>query len=446
MERSAWSVSEYIDILQTKSTKNNYYSHLKQFFEHVYREKVPRGDHDKVDELSLRYWHDNRDYEKDLASYHSSLEGKAPKTKVLKIGAVKAYFEINRYTFSKVILQTLNGRKSNTPISRERVPSKEELQRILEHLPFHGRVITLVLTSSDMRTGEALNMETKDIDFNISPVKVYLKAKTTKTGQQRFTYISIEATEILTEWLKYRPTFIEKTASAIPIETSRKKYLKRVQNLVFPFSHQNLMKLWKSALQKTGLYEIDPDTNRVTIRPHNLRKYFRTYGGWANPDIPEALMGHRGGIAAVYARFDQAENILMEGYLEAEPNLSIYQSTATVLDLRDKVDKQSENLKELITSISLENVYLKKEIESLKTRLHETNQEIGTLHGVMFQTRSVQQVLLMLIERIGGETIGSILNQQDADHVESLKALLGKMSPFEEKIFEEYVKQLTTSE
>lgn len=81
---------------------------------------------------------------------------------------------------------------------------------------------------------------------------------------------------------------------------------------VFPYTSSSFRTLWKHAVEKVGLYETDPVTNRMTIRSHNLRKFFRTYGKWKNPDVAEALMGHTSGLKAVYARFDQTEEILRE--------------------------------------------------------------------------------------------------------------------------------------
>lgn len=70
----------------------------------------------------------------------------------------------------------------------------------------------------------------------------------------------------------------------------------------------------------------------MQLRVHNLRKYFRTRGGWTNPDVPECLMGHQAGLA-VYARFDQAEQILVGGYLQAEANLSVYSRSKATIEL-----------------------------------------------------------------------------------------------------------------
>ena len=87
-------------------------------------------------------------------------------------------------------------------------------------------------------------------------------------------------------------------------------------------------------------------------------------------------MGHTSGLKAIYARLDQAEDILREGYLEAEPNLSIYQNTQTIVELREKVDKQSDDIKQLVTNLSLKNVKLENDMEALKEQM-KANQEMA---------------------------------------------------------------------
>jgi hypothetical protein len=83
--------------------------------------------------------------------------------------------------------------------------------------------------------------------------------------------------------------------------------------------------MWKNGLRKSGLYDKDPNTGRITRTVHSLRKFFRTNGGWSNPDVAECLMGHQQGLNRIYAQVSQVERLLVEGYKEAEPNLTIDQ-------------------------------------------------------------------------------------------------------------------------
>jgi hypothetical protein len=283
------------------------------------------------------------------------------------------YFESNQHSFNDNFTRNLYGTGSGEAISEEKVPTNEEIARILEYLPIHAKALTLLLASSGIRIGEAMKLTWNDIDLESQPVKINLRAEYTKTKKKRITFISKEAENILREFIDYIPKYIDKN------EGYKTRIDKDFKGKVFPFSATTFRKLWNGALKDAGLYEQDPKTNRVSLRPHNLRKFFRTYGKWRNPDIAEALMGHISGLKAIYARLDQAEEILLEGYLEAEPNLSIYHNSKTILELREKVDKQSEDIQELVTNLSLKNVRLENRLEEQQVKLEgtiETNQKL----------------------------------------------------------------------
>jgi predicted nucleic acid-binding Zn-ribbon protein len=138
----------------------------------------------------------------------------------------------------------------------------------------------------------------------------------------------------------------------------------------------------------------------MTIRPHNLRKFFRTHGNWRNPDVAEALMGHTSGLTAIYARFDQAEEILREGYLEAEPNLSISQNTQTIIELREKVDTQSEDIQRLVTDLSVKNVRLEREVGELKAQVEDTFN--AAMHFWNESDKGYKDMITGMRERING--------------------------------------------
>lgn len=365
MNNSKWNVETFLSQYQAASTISHYRAGLTEFLKTMYPREVEAASKPalmaKINDLSLRYMNEERDIRKDMISFKQSLNGEAPKTITLKLTAVLRFLEDNGQAFPKQFLRNLNGKAAREAISDERVPDNNEIARIVEFLPIHDKALTLLLASSGMRIGEALKLEPDDIDLARNPPRITLRAKNTKTGRKRFTFISQEAKTILIEWLKYRESFLVRNKDKGIAKRSKDK-TKRV----FPFSSVNLYGMWALALDKTGLLEKDKETNRITLRPHNLRKFFRTRGQWKNPDIAEALMGHQEGITKVYARYDQAEQLLEAGYLEAEPNLSIYANTSTMLQLRDKVERQSDDIQELVTNLSVENVRMRKELDSMQ--------------------------------------------------------------------------------
>jgi len=215
-----------------------------------------------------------------------------------------------------------------------------------------------------MRLGEELQLSLDDLELERIPARLYLRYQMTKTKRKRFTFISSETKRLLDEWLEYRLDYLRQASARGGIEFDPS------DRRVFPFGRETYLFLWRQALQRAKMLKLDPVTRRMTLRPHNLRKYFRTRGEWTNPDIPEALMGHTTGLTAIYARFDQAEAILEKGYLEAEPRLSIYENSRTVTELKTQVSKQSDDIQQLVVNISVRNARLENDIAEIKN-LHE---------------------------------------------------------------------------
>jgi len=104
--------------------------------------------------------------------------------------------------------------------------------------------------------------------------------------------------------------------------------------------------VWRNALEKAGMLRVDPVTKWATLKPHNLRKFFRLMVGRYGRDEAEALMGHQTGLNRVYARFEEraGDKRLEEVYRQAIPDLSI-RETPEGSDLRG-IREEMETLRE----------------------------------------------------------------------------------------------------
>ena len=58
-------------------------------------------------------------------------------------------------------------------------------------MPLNARTLTLILSSSGMRVGEALSLKVSEIDVDRNPVRINLKAANTKTKKKRITLESV---------------------------------------------------------------------------------------------------------------------------------------------------------------------------------------------------------------------------------------------------------------
>jgi integrase len=259
----------------------------------------------------------------------------------------------NEIPLAPIFKKNLYGRGSQQSLSDEYVPSPGDLSRIIEFLPIQGKCLVLVLSSSGLRVSEALQLRLEDINFDNNPVKVRLRSTMTKTKSKRITFLSTEAVTLFKEWLKYREMYIQKTRRRSTIS-------KTGDTRVFPFIYANISKMWILAVEKSGLLKKDTETGRITLRLHNLRKYFRTYGHWSNTDYPEILMGHQG----IYARYSEEQ--LAQAYKLAEPHLSIGVMTSTVIELKERVQKQQSDMGELATNLTVKNAKLENEMNEMQ--------------------------------------------------------------------------------
>jgi integrase/recombinase XerD len=298
---------------------------------------------------------------------------RAPTGRTARLAAVIGFLSYNEIELPRNFTRNLYGKDAIQPITEEHVPSNEEIARLVQYMPIQAKTITIVLSSSGMRLGEAMSLNLDDLDLDNHPAKVMLRAKNTKTKRKRFVFISTEAKDALVEWLAYRDQYIES------IRNKRGK----ADSRLFPFTQVNYTSMWTTAVKKAGFDARDSQTRRLAQHPHSLRKYYRTRGGWSNPDIPEALMGHQSGLTAVYARYDQAEEILAKGYLEAEPHLSIFEGSKTVIDLREKVEVQKDEREGLLQLQTRKNLLLDREVAELQDQLKAQTTEQSKLMGTV---------------------------------------------------------------
>jgi hypothetical protein len=322
----------------------------------------------------------------------------------------------------------MKGRKAVEPISEEKVPRREEMKLILQHLPLHMKSYALFLVSGGLRPGEPLTLTFNDIEQDDTLTKILLKSSGTKTGRKRWSYISPEATQVYKLWLESRDQFIESTANAIPSKTKQQDYLLKSRDKVFPFSYNTASKVWVTALKKAGLLERDAETSRATIRLHNLRKYFSTRGKWSDSDIPDFFQGHISGVRAVYNRYDQAEDVVKKAYMDAIPSLTIeeYADTGKVEELESRLaenKQQSEITSDNINFLVSENRQFNERVRVLETesriqqlefkeKTRQLEAQIDDLRqGLMQVTGSGLRVLPSQVVVTGGVQLEEYLNQ-----------------------------------
>jgi integrase len=351
-----------------------------------------------LDAASQRYFSEQRNLKEDVETYFATIKSKAPMTVQRSLSAVRSFFEYNEIELKQKFWKTLRSRKSGTrALTIDGVPEPQELRRILLHMRARGKAFYLILASSGMRFGEALNLTSEDVDFKSNPTKITIRANHTKTGNWRSTFISSEATEALKEWLNVRDDDV-RSASARTGKNGR-RHAQTDDPRIFPFTRNNMMAIWNIALDKAKLNGKDPQTKYHKFHPHVLRKFFRTQMGSAiEIDVVEALMGHEGYLTQVYRRYN--EKTLAEFYLRGEPAVLVFTEAKEITKLTQKVKeqqdslgeefkKQKEDLQSIMYGLTAKTLRQEEENAKLRNTLENVQSQMGTLENVQSQMKTL---------------------------------------------------------
>jgi integrase len=205
--------------------------------------------------------------------------------------------------------------------------SLETIKKILDYASPERKALYLTLLSSALRIGEAVQLRKRDLEVFGQRLKISVRAKYTKTKQERITFISKEAEAYV------RP-ILERTSPDKLVFGTNEEPFQAMQNEETYFLRLR---------QKAGFDEkYDSGVNKVTI--HALRSYFITKCEKIHEGLGHALAGHDRYMKE-YERFSDQE--LLEFYLKAEPELTISDEERLLLQNKIKdetIDRlQSEN-------------------------------------------------------------------------------------------------------
>lgn len=359
------SLNEFIGFYSNKKTRSGYKTALINFFALIYdqpkqgREVTPE-EAEEYDRLSKQYLTEGRDHAADLMWFAVSLAFSPPKTAQKYMAAVRQFYIENDIEIAARVWKRIRGKlPKGGAQTMEREISRGVLKDIIAHMDVNSRALTLLLASSGMRPGEALQLELDDIDLDQDPPQINIRGAITKNGEPRISFMSREAAEVLKAWFQVRDQYL---ASSLRRGDGfwRGRPVKTLDDpRIFPFTYSVVITAWHNALKKSGHYSKDKSTGRLQIHPHMLRKFFLSQFTGDNTKHGEELAGHSGYLTDAYRRIPRAE--LAEEYKKVEPRLTIM-APADYGELsagdRAAIQRQAE----MIARISTEK-------EALETRL-----------------------------------------------------------------------------
>jgi integrase len=225
---------------------------------------------------------------------------------------------------------------------RKEAITKAVLIRILGVVSFKLRVVFLVAISSGMRIGEIGGLKLSDINFTSTPTKIRIRAETTKTREERETFLTSEATVALKDYLRKYFDWEESQENThlrnrnIFGRTSIGKYIRKKNIDEQRASVDLLENILHEQLKKIPEFSGIGENGRRIFHFHALREFFyTTASNTAGSNFAHALMGHHSYLDTYYS-------------LSEKEKIKLYQKCESYLTISDfsKIEKELENTKE----------------------------------------------------------------------------------------------------
>lgn len=333
-------------MITTYNTKRIYRMNIQTFFKRIDKDienYLQKTKHDKI--------------ESDLRSVYMQFEkeGRPLLSRRTFFNSIKQFMvtknpKLKDLEFWNTLKMRLKGAEAETI---DFVPNLQDIKTVLSHGSTVSRAMFLILSSSGRRIDELLALTPEDIQTNYSPTRVkvtkgYDPSKPdrikpyTKSKSKRICFISEEATEAYLTWMKERDDYLRSAVSKMKFDKNRAKDIN--DKRVFPMSYFNVLFIWKRLVKKSGLYETDGKTKRLTLHPHCLRKFFRSYLGDA--DLSEYLMGHASsGLVKVY-RNKKIEDLAIQ-YNQLMHNVTVFEASPDLTGVHQQLKEKDKEIKEL---------------------------------------------------------------------------------------------------
>lgn len=392
--------SRFLENIESPNTYKNYKTGIKAFL--YWKNDIKSLKKQvNIDELADKYFDELiseqvlSKFETDLEQYLLTIRKRPPKTVKAYLNAIRqfmSYYDVEPARKFWKEMRRVQGKRRGTA-TRDRVPSNDELKRIIMHLPIQGKAVIILLATSGLRVGEALNLDLQDVHLGeYSTVKnlIEVRGEFTRNGRSRDAFFSTEAEEVLIEWLRNRERYLHQAMGRSAIYERDKHTTK-----LFPFTVGTLYNMWHTALKKSGNGERDRVTNIHKLHIHVLRKLFRTRLGIISQDETEALMGHEGYLTSAYRKLTRQE--LYDFYAKNQHVLSILggMNKDEFDELRQKQAEDRDTLSEVVK----ENLELRKQVIDLESQFTNQVDELQRqLHEIQTTRRQSDQVMDRLFE------------------------------------------------
>ncbi len=191
---------------------------------------------------------------------------------------IKRWLETNRVKIDWNEVEYLAPLPKRRNVVEDRMPTREELRKLMNAANLRMKVIIEMATSSGLRIGTLIGLKVEDLDFEADEKVVLIKVRPelSKTKIGHWALISDEARSFLEQYLE---TYKIKSGWVFPARGGG------------PMTYNAVQLRWGRLLRKTGLDM--KSRNMHVLHLHTLRKWFRTrLESYLTRSQIEYLMGH----------------------------------------------------------------------------------------------------------------------------------------------------------
>lgn len=220
-------------------------------------------------------------------------DGLAPSTVANYVAGARSLYERSGLKLPSI------SRLSKRGVCQDRAPRPEELQRLIDHADVRERAMVSCFALGGFREGTLSRLKYRhvkeDLERGVIPVHVHVEAEITKGKYHDYdTFLGQEAVEYLRAYLELRRQGTPRGYTP-PEEIGDESPLFRKDHskVVRPVKSRRIYRIIHNLYLKTGL--IKPGGGRrYQLRPHSIRKYFRTQLAalGVDRDYIEYMMGH----------------------------------------------------------------------------------------------------------------------------------------------------------
>jgi integrase len=263
------------------------------------------------------------------------------------VAPIKLFCEMNRITVPWKILT--RGLPKAKKYARDRAPTHDEIVQLCKYPDRRIKPIVYPMISGGIRLGAWDYLKWGNIQYiegkDVARMRVY-----TEEDEEYFTYISGEAYKELKDWMDFRAMSGEQITkdswlmctlwnvrNRSPGRVAKKLKVSAVKSLIH------------DAMKAQGLRtELPTGKRRYEFQAlHGFRKFFKTQAQKVMIyENVEKLMGHRVDYST-NSYYKPTEKDLLEDYLKAVPDLTIYKPAATEEQLKARMDSKDQELQQL---------------------------------------------------------------------------------------------------